>query len=167
MVQPMNICLILKGKSGLDLISVYPTLAKKINLEVILEKCMPPGAVNGDFITEIISNEIAIASYIFSEPIDYTNDNLAAIVAIFNTPHFDSKQVAYTFTNLISELKKAQVYLIESLKGLLPNLLKGLKVGYFSFKTSSQSTIEIKYRKPKEKENVNEVLRRFTEDVWT
>ena len=155
------------GKKGLELVEAYPEIHETKNLNEIIIKCMPLGAKEGDFSTTAISKDIAFSSYIFTVPRTDDRDNIASIVAVFDTTNYDSLQVQYTFTEIINELKKNNLQIIETLQNLLPNILKGLSVGYLQIKVDSVVTVEIKYRTKKEKEDPRKIVKDFKDDIWT
>ena len=167
MIQPRNVCLVQMGKKGLELVEAYPEISDVRNLNEIIIKSMPLGAKNGDFSTTTISDAIAFSSFIFSVPRTDERDNIASIVAVFDTPNYDSLQVQYTFSEIISALKKNDLQLIETLQNLLPNILKGLSVGFLQIKVSSVVTVDIKYRAKKEKDDPSKIVKDFKDDIWT
>lgn len=155
------------GKKGLELVEAYPEIHDSRNLNEIIIKSMPLGAKDGDFSSTTISKKVAFSSYIFTVPRNNDRDNIASIVAVFDTPNYDNLQVQYTFSEIINELKKNDLQLIETLQNLLPNILKGLSVGYLKIKVSSIVTVEIKYRMKKEKEDPRKIVKDFKDDIWT
>jgi hypothetical protein len=163
-LRPISVCLVQMGNKGLELVKAFPNVLPKALLDEIVYKSMPLAANEGDFTTNNVDH-YAFSSYIFTIPGE-SRLNLASLVAIYESLNYDHTKILKIFSFMIRELKKRKMKKIDSIKPLLPSLLKGFESSSFKFKLNSD-TLNFEWEDDKEVIEKNEdFLKSFREDVW-
>ncbi|MBD3193039.1 MAG: hypothetical protein GF308_20550 [Candidatus Heimdallarchaeota archaeon] len=147
----------------------YPddVLPKEILNEVTI-KSMPLGAKEGDFTSTVLKSDQAISGYVFALPSNTGRDNIASIVAVFNSTNYNANIIRKVFSVAIMELKNQDSVSLEILSTILPEIYKGLKKGRINIKISSVVTIEVNISDEKEEEKVTEEQKAqaLTDELW-
>jgi len=154
------------GKSGLELVKVYPdTLPQSILNEIVL-KSMPLSAKNGDFASSTVQGSL-IECFIFNVP-GIDRNNIASLVAVYDNSKYDRDSVRKFFSFTVAELQKHNLSDTETFSKILPNMYEGLNKGKVKIKISSVVTLEFNFDEDekKKKDRGEEFLDSLKGDVW-
>ena len=138
-------CLVHMGKNGLEMVKSFPEILPEEAIKEITIKSMPLGAKEGDFSSNVLTNDNAFSGYVFTIPSQIGRDNIASLVAVFEDMSYNTTNVRKAFTVLIYELKKQNALSTEILTNILPSLYKGFDSKNIKIKISSVVTVEINF----------------------
>ncbi|MBD3191059.1 MAG: hypothetical protein GF308_10465 [Candidatus Heimdallarchaeota archaeon] len=149
------------------MVDAYPNVLPKEILTEITVKSMPLSAKDGDFTTNTVSNENAFSGYVFSIPSEKGRDNIASLLAVFESMNYNPNIIRKVFAVTISELRKNNQIDEETLTNILPGLHQGLKKGHIKIKISSVVTIEFEIDETEsDKDPTKEFVSDFSKDMW-
>ncbi|MHA1367959.1 MAG: hypothetical protein ACTSP5_16360 [Candidatus Heimdallarchaeota archaeon] len=167
-MKPTNLCLVQMGKSGLEVISSYPETLPDEVFNELAYKSMPLSAVPGDFTTSSLNN-LTFSSYIFEVPSEVERNNIASIVAVFNSMSYDQQELKKVFSVIVQELKSKDILKMDVIKSILPNLHSGIQDGHFTIEISSSSRIKFDFRTADSIEDQSSTSQRaenVSDDIW-
>ena len=166
-MKPTNLCLVQMGKEGLEVISSYPDTLPGEVFNELAYKSMPLSAKPGDFTTATLNN-LTFSSYIFEVPSIEERNNIASIVAVFNSMNYDQQQIKKVFSVIVEELQTKNVLQIEVVKSILPNVHNGLQKGYFTIEISSLAKVSFDFRTDDDKSgsSASERADNVSDDLW-
>jgi hypothetical protein len=153
------------GQKGLELVKAYPEVLPDEILNQIVIKSMPMGAKEGDFSSSTVEDAI-FSGYTFSIPSKSGRDNIASLVAVYDTMKYDSESIRKVFSFTITELKKNNLMDVDTVTKIMPNLYNGLVEGHFKVKISSVVTLEFDMKSKEEKDKDLEAINGFGKDFW-
>jgi len=153
------------GKTGLELVKVFPdTIPNNIINEIVM-KSMPLSAKEGDFSSSTVQG-CQIECFIFSVPGEQRN-NIASLIAVYDNSNYNRDSVRKFFSFTVAELKKHKLGDTDTFSKILPSMLEGLKKGKVKIKISSIVTLEFNFEdEKKEKDRGEEFLDSLKGDVW-
>ncbi|NHK30499.1 MAG: hypothetical protein FK730_04065 [Asgard group archaeon] len=163
-MKPVSLCLVQMGDKGLELVKSHPQVLPKEVLNEITYKSMPMGAKAGEF-TSAAVGDLFYSSYIFKLPQEGSRDNIAAIVAIFNSMKYNIEGIRKVFSFIVKELDSKSLLQTDVVEEIMPNLYKGMQSGHIKIKISSIATIDIDFVEdegPEEKDRTNDL----EDDLW-
>ena len=170
-MKPNSLCLVEMGKRGLEMVTNYPNVLPQEALNEITIKSMPLGAKDGDFTSNVLTNENAFSCYVFAVPAEIGRDNIASLVAVFDNANYNAINVRKIFSLLIQELKKQKAIDIDILSQILPALYKGFDTQKVEIKISSIVTVEISFKNEEEEEqgkqkSPKDVAKSVQDEMW-
>lgn len=165
-IKTVSLCLVQMGQKGLEMVEAYPkSLPEEVYNKLVL-KCMPLGAKDGEFTTTQVDDYI-YSGYVFTIPSNDTRSNIASLAAIFDENISNPANLKKIFAYTINELRQNNLVSIETLKGILPSLYKGINEGHLKIKISSVVTLEFEFS---DEENNNEVEKKLNDmrnEMWS
>jgi hypothetical protein len=170
-MKPNSLCLVEMGKKGLEMVAHYPDVLPKEAINEITIKSMPLGAKEGDFTSNVLTNDNAFSCFVFTIPNETGRDNIASLVAVFDSAEYSAINVRKIFSLLIQELKKQKAIDSEILAKILPSLHKGFDTRRVEIKISSVVTIEINYpddddESDKKSRTPDEYAKSVEDEMW-
>ncbi len=150
-MKPECICLIVKNKTGLEIIRIIPDLLFKRKVKNLPAVSLPFGAMEGDFISSKIGKRF-FASYVFLIP---SNEEaiLASLTAVFKKDDFNPEKVKSHFKKSIAVLRDKQKGDLASIANSLPDIYQGYLKSRISIKSTITTSIEIGHDKNKSKKS--------------
>ncbi|MBD3191239.1 MAG: hypothetical protein GF308_11375 [Candidatus Heimdallarchaeota archaeon] len=165
LINPTSLCLIKMGKKGLELAKAHPdNLPDEIKNQIIL-KAMPLGAKNGDFTTTNIG-DYNFSGYVFTLPQQENRNNIASLVAVFDSEIKNPSKIRKVFDFTIKELKRNDLVNENILSNILPKLYKGFNDGYMKIRVSSIVTLEFDFKEDSNEEIEDSIASNVKKDVW-
>ncbi len=164
-MKPISLCLVQMGKTGLELVSVFPDVLPSDLLNKLVYKCMPMGANHGDFTSSTAEN-VNFSSYAFKLPNTEGRDNIATLVAVFSSDGYNADLIKRVFSVTIYELETKQLLNGEVLKKIMPNLYKGFKKGKAVIEVSSTATIRFNFEEKENEDKNGDALDSLAGDLW-
>ena len=163
-MKPMSLCLINMGSRGLELVKAYPDVIPADAMNQLVYKTIPMGSHPGDFASTTF-NDLNLTSFIFRIPTTDARDNLASLVAVFNTTDYDAQSIKKVFSWVTTELEKKELLSADTLKNILPKLYKGFSKGTFKIEITSTSTISFDF--PNQNKGSNgAAIDNLADDLW-
>ncbi|NHJ86011.1 MAG: hypothetical protein FK734_11155 [Asgard group archaeon] len=156
------------GKKGLEMVKTHPeVLPNDISNEILL-KSMPLGAKEGDFTSNIVSNDNAFSGFVFKIPSETDRDNIASIVAVFDNASYNINNVRKIFSTLIGELKNNKAVSIDLLINILPTIYNAFGSKNMKIKISSVVTVQIDIENEDDTKESNgiKVAKSLADDMW-
>ena len=165
-MKPVSLCLVHLGAQGLELIKAYPdVLPEEITNQVIL-KSMPMGAKPGDFLTANIDAN-NFSGYVFQIPSKDGRDNLASLVAVYETENYNPNMIKKMFSFTLEELQKNQLVDIKTISKILPEMYNGIAKGHLKIKISSIVMLEFTFEsEEKQKNKTQEIVSNVKNELW-
>ncbi|MHA1126234.1 MAG: hypothetical protein ACTSQX_11470 [Candidatus Heimdallarchaeota archaeon] len=166
-MKPTNLCLVQMGKAGLEVIKSYPETLPSEVFNELAYKSMPLSAVPGDFTTSSLNN-LTFSSYIFEVPSEVERNNIASIVAVFNSMSYNQQELKKVFSVIVQELKSKDILKMDIIKSILPNLHTGIQKGHFTIEISSSSRIKFDFRTAdsKDESSTSQRTENVSDDIW-
>lgn len=152
------------GDKGLELVKAHPNVLPKSVLSEITYKSMPMGAKPGEFSSAAIG-DMYYSSYIFQLPSEGSRDNIAAIVAVFNSMKYNMEGIRKVFSFLVKELEGKSLLKTEVVEEIMPNLYAGMQSGHIKIKISSIATIDIDFVEESTTEE-KDITNDIEDDLW-
>ncbi len=152
------------GARGLELVKSFPDVIPTDSMSQLVYKTIPMGSNPGDFASTTF-NDLNLTSYIFRIPTADQRDNLASLVAVFNTTDYDATSIKQVFSWVVTELEKKDLLATSTLEGILPKLYKGFSKGQFKIEITSTSTIKFDFPKQGNDKNGN-AIDKLSDDLW-
>ncbi|NHJ84504.1 MAG: hypothetical protein FK734_03530 [Asgard group archaeon] len=166
-MKPMSLCLIHMGSKGLELVKAYPEVLPQTIINEIIVKSMPLGAKDGDFTSNVISEDNAFSSYVFTIPENIGRDNIGSLVAVFDNTNYNTNDVRKLFSVLISELRDNSAVNTKILAEILPTIYKSFGDKSVKIKISSVVTVEIDFAEDeKHLDSKDKIAKSLSDDMW-
>ena len=166
-MKPINLCLVQIGNKGIELVNSFPNvLPAEVTNQIVL-KSMPFGAKHGDFITTN-SGQLFLSGYVFKIPRENERDNLASIVAVYDSEKYNPPAIKKLFSITIEKLTENKLVNIETIEKILPEIYNGMSKGHLKIKISSIVTLEIDFiteEEEEEKESLTDPTEEIVSDV--
>ncbi len=165
-MKPIGVCLTQMGKTGLELVNVYPNALPDSLLNELVIKSMPMSAKDGDFTSSTVQ-DCQFESYIFSIP-GKDRKNIASLVAIFENSTYDRNSVRKFFSFTVAEIKKNNLGNTETFSKILPSMYEGLVKGKIKIKISSVVTLEFDFqdKDKKQKKRGEKFVDSLKDELW-
>ncbi|MHA1199564.1 MAG: hypothetical protein ACTSQF_09585 [Candidatus Heimdallarchaeaceae archaeon] len=163
-MKPLSLCLINMGTRGLELVKSFPDVIPSDSMNQLVYKTIPMGSNPGDFASTTF-NDLNLTSFIFRIPTADQRDNLASLVAVFNTSNYDANSIKQVFSWVVTELEKKDLLATSTLEEILPKLYKGFNKGQFKIEITSTSTISFDFPKQGNDKNGN-AIDALSDDLW-
>lgn len=163
-MKPMSLCLINMGSRGLELVKSFPDVIPGDSVNQLVYKTIPMGSKPGDFASTTF-NDLHLTSYIFRIPSEEHRDNLASLVAVFNTTNYDTNSIKKVFSWVVTELEKKELLDEATLQNILPKLYKGFNKGTFKIEITSTATITFNFQKESKDKN-GAAIDNLADDLW-
>lgn len=164
-MKPTSLCLVQMGEKGLELVEAYPKTYSKEVLNQIAIKSMPLNAKEGDFSSATVGPAV-LSGYVFSIPATEGRNNIASLVAVFESMKYNPESIRKIFSYIIIELKKNDLVTIDTLKALLPKLYTGISQGQLRIKISSVVTLDFTLEEDEEVNEKKKSLDDFRNKMW-
>ncbi|MBD3190754.1 MAG: hypothetical protein GF308_08920 [Candidatus Heimdallarchaeota archaeon] len=164
-MKPTSLCLVQMGEKGLELVEAYPKTYSKEVLNQIVIKSMPLNAKEGDFSSATVGPAV-LSGYVFSIPSIQGRDNIASLVAVFESMKYNPETIRKIFSYIIIELKKNDLVSIDTLKALLPKLYSGITQGQLRIKISSVVTLDFSIQDEEQIDEKKKSLDDFRNKMW-
>ncbi len=165
-MKPINLCLIHVGKKGLELVGSHPKSLPTEIMNQILLKSMPFGAKPGDFLTTSTGNN-CFSGFVFRVPSNIGRDNLATIMAIFDSEDYNPNSVKKLFSTILEKLQENDLVKMETMVNLLPEMYRGMSKGYLKLKISSVVTLEFDFKsEDKERDQTERKVSDIRRELW-
>ncbi|HUT81608.1 MAG TPA: hypothetical protein VMZ29_10450 [Candidatus Bathyarchaeia archaeon] len=166
-MKPTSMCLVQMGNKGLELVKSYPDVLPQTIIDEIVVKSMPLGAKDGDFTSNVISEDNAFSSYVFSIPSTFGRDNIGSLVAVFDNTNYSANDVRKLFSIIISELRNNNAVDITILAEILPTIFKSFGNKNVKIKISSVVTVEIDFTdEEKPMDTKEKIAKSLSDDMW-
>jgi hypothetical protein len=154
------------SKKGLEITKAYPdVLNQEIKNEIAL-KSMPLGAKGEDFTTVTLSDKKVFSGLIFRVPHLMTRDNIASLIAVFDSMNYNAGILQERFTELVESLKEHNVISVEKVNNLLEELFEGILAGKCELTIKRGKSIKLDFTEIEAKFAKKDKLKKFTSDVW-
>lgn len=163
-MKPLSLCLINMGSKGLELVKAFPDVIPADSMNQLMYKTIPMGSNPGDFASTTF-NDLNLTSYIFRIPTADQRDNLASLVAVFNTTDYDSQSIKKVFSWITMELEKKDLLTATTLENLLPKLYKGFSKKQFKIEITSTSSISFEFSQQSKDKN-GAAIDNLADDLW-
>ncbi|MFW9923820.1 MAG: hypothetical protein ACFFDW_11095 [Candidatus Thorarchaeota archaeon] len=113
-----------------------------------------------------MGRSFVFSSYIFTYPA-IGRDNIASLVVVFESMEYNSEMIKNAFAEIVLELRKQKIGIIDTLTKILPSIFLGIEKGFVKIQISSITTIEVKFADDEEKDIKKKAVKSFTDDIWT
>ena len=164
--KPLCLCVSIMCKKGLEIDKVYPNILHQEIINEIALKSMPLGAKEGDFTTVTLSDKKIFSGLIFTVPHLLTRDNIASIIAVFESMSYNAEILQENFTLLVRSLKESNVISSDKVTDLLPELFEGIKLGKFDMNIKRGKNVAFDFSNLEAKFVKKDKIKEFTSDVW-
>ena len=164
--KPLCLCVSVLSKKGLEIVKVYPDVLDQAIINEITLKSMPLGAKEGDFTTNTLSDNKIFSGLIFTVPHLLTRDNIASLIAVFDSMSYNAEILQENFTLLINSLKEFNVISSDKVSDLLPELYEGIIAGKFNLNIKRGKNIIFDFTNLEAKFVKKDKLKEFASDVW-
>ncbi|MBN1329494.1 MAG: hypothetical protein JXA54_08470 [Candidatus Heimdallarchaeota archaeon] len=166
-MKPTSLCFVQMGNKGLELVKAFPEVLPQSIIDEIVVKSMPLGAKEGDFTSNVISEDNAFSSYVFSIPSNNGRDNIGSLVAVFDNTNYNANDVRRLFSILISELRNNNAVNSNILAEILPTVFKSFGNKNVKIKISSIVTVEIDFMEDdKHVDSKEKIAKSLSDDLW-
>ncbi|NPE08727.1 MAG: hypothetical protein GNW80_10645 [Asgard group archaeon] len=154
------------SKKGLEVTKVYPNILNQAIINEIALKSMPFGAKEGDFTTITLSDNKIFSGLVFTVPHLLSRDNIASLIAVFESMSYNAEILQENFTLLINSLKEFNVISSDKVTDLLPEIFAGIKLEKFNLNIKRGKNITFNFTNLDAKFVKKDKLKEFTSDVW-
>ena len=163
-LKPTSLCLVEMGKNGLELVRSYPKVLSEDELNNITLKSIPMGSNDGDFTTSTVGSNI-FSGYIFAIPGE-ERQNIASLIAVFNSHNYEQKIIRKVFSFTIEELRKNDTIDTQTISDILPKLYDGLVKGKLEIKVSHVATLSLEISSDEASKEEKDNFDQLGDDVW-